>query len=653
MKQWFTPDEIVAARSPALPGTVRSLNRVIEREGWRRGEMARKRSERGGGWEYHASLLPGDTQARLAVIYGNGGGRHGGNDGGKPAGDKPGQASDREALWAGYEQLSKAQKAVCESRLKTLRRIEELCVGGMGDTAAAAAAAREAGVSAATVHNWRASVAGVGRGDWLAALAPGHKGKREHAPCHERAWAVIKADWLRPEAPGFSACFRRMTAIAKREGWAPIPSERSLRRRMDTEVSHGVQVLARQGREAAKKLYPAQRRDRSMFHAMEAVNMDGHRLDVFVDIGAKKPVRMYLVGIQDLYSGKILAWRLAESEHQDVVRRVVGDMVERYGIPEHISLDNGRAFAAKPISGGAPNRYRFTVSEDEQRGLLTLLNVKIHWTKPYSGQSKPIERAWKDLAEEISKHPLCAGAYTGNSPAAKPENYGSKAVPLDVLQALCADRVAEHNARGGRRADNCKGRSFDEAFSASLAEPGTVVRVPTAAQHAFWMLAARRVRARKGSGEIHLFENRYWAPAMSAWAGRDVTVRYDPDRLKAGMKVYDGEDRLICEALTIDASGYGDTAEGRAHAKRFNAWNKAVREQQRLAVEMSISELGRLNAVAETPAPKPERPAVTRIARGGALPKPEDEPAVWDEEDTARLSRAVAGMRVVGGTDFD
>lgn len=86
-------------------------------------------------------------------------------------------------------------------------------------------------------------------------------------------------------------------------------------------------------RKRQKKLYPAQRRDRSGLYALQAVNMDGHKLDVFVQVPwSEKPVRLYLIAIQDLYSGKILSWRLSDVESWKIVRLAIGDMVETYGI---------------------------------------------------------------------------------------------------------------------------------------------------------------------------------------------------------------------------------------------------------------------------------------------------------------------------------
>lgn len=116
-----------------------------------------------------------------------------------------------------------------------------------------------------------------------------------------------------------------MVEAATKNGWQPIPQERVLRRRMEREVPREVQILSRAGQEKAKALYPNQRRDRSQLHAMQAVNMDGHKLDVFVKAPwSDKPVRLYLIGIQDLYSGKLLSWRLSNAENWEIVRLVIG-----------------------------------------------------------------------------------------------------------------------------------------------------------------------------------------------------------------------------------------------------------------------------------------------------------------------------------------
>jgi hypothetical protein len=58
---------------------------------------------------------------------------------------------------------------------------------------------------------------------------------------------------------------------------------------------------------------PAQRRTVEHLHAMECVNIDGHKLDVFVTPpGGGKQIRPMLVGIQDVRSSKLLAWRVCE-----------------------------------------------------------------------------------------------------------------------------------------------------------------------------------------------------------------------------------------------------------------------------------------------------------------------------------------------------
>lgn len=68
---------------------------------------------------------------------------------------------------------------------------------------------------------------------------------------------------------------------------------------------------------------------------------------------------------------KILGWRCDVSENIDSIRLSFMDVVTRYGIPEdfHITIDNTRGAANKWLTGGAPNRYRFKVKEDDPKGL--------------------------------------------------------------------------------------------------------------------------------------------------------------------------------------------------------------------------------------------------------------------------------------------
>ncbi len=637
MREWFTPAEIIAAKSPELPASVSGLNRLAK--DWRADPArARPADGKGGGWLYHVTVLPPGAQARLAL-------QHGAAD---RVETKPVQDEASKALWARYEALSKGQKEECERRLDALVLVERYVTAGRRLTAAAALAANETGISTRTLFTWRNMVASIPRADWLAALAPEYKVTASFADCHPAALDVLKSDWLRAEKPSFSACYRRMRKTASKNGWLPIPSERALRRRVESEVPAGAIILAREGRDKAKTLYPAQKRSRAMLHAMQAVNIDGHKFDVFVRFADGSIGRPCMIALQDLYSGKFVAWRHTETENKVATRLVIGDMVERHGIPEKIVLDNGRAFSSKWITGGAPNRYRFKIRDEEPQGLVVSLGIDPRWTQPYSGQSKPIERAFRDLCDDIARHPFCAGAYTGNSPAAKPENYASRAIPFEEFKAFADAQMAEHNARPGRKAETTAGRSFDETFASSLADAATIVRWPTAAQRSLWLLAAEQVTARRGSGEIHLFENRYWAPALNQHAGLKVTVRFDPDNLHAPLKVYGIDDSFICEAECVERVGFFDAEAAQRTARDRKALIKANRDLLDIHRKLSADELGRLlyDGAEKPTAQAPMPPKVKRLATGGAAP------AVAADNDIdfeASFSRGL--RRLVGDAD--
>ena len=631
MKEWFTIDELFQAKLPTLPEKKSALTMFASRHWQKNPDLFRQvKGKTKPVRQYHIDVLP--PELKTILIAQNI--------------DIEKKVDKSKELWSRYEQLPDKQKAICKSRHQCLCFADDLHKGGLTIDAANIIAARRHDVSVRSVYIWQNMVAGLYRPDWLAALAPAFKANAKTKECHQAAWDILVADYMRPSKPAFSACYRRMVEVAEKKGWQPIPQERVLRRRLSVEVPKAVQILARNGKEKVASLYPAQRRDRSMLHAMEAVNMDGHKLDVFVQVPwSDKPVRLYLIGIQDLFSGKVLAWRLSDAENWEIVRLVIGDMIENYGIPERITLDNGRAFASKWISGGTNNRYRFKIKNDDPEGLLKTFGIETQWTTPYSGKSKPIERAWRDLAEYISKHPFCAGAYTGNKPDAKPEDYGTRAVPFEKFKEHIAETIEQHNARSGRRGGNCKGRSFNQTFEDSLKEPSTIIRTATEAQKALWLLAAEAVRAQKGSGEIHFKGNRYWAKELNAFAGNKVAIRFDPDNLHKAIRVYDLQNRLICIADCIDDTGFYDQTTARLHNHARRDFEKGVRLQKEATIKMSPEKLAEIyedtRGHKKRDLPKISRSKVSRMVTGNLAVKDETDQHNEEAFET-NFSRGVA-----------
>ncbi len=532
------------------------------------------------------------------------------------------------AAWNRYEAAPQRIKDVAARRLQALQAVERLVAEGHSPLdarrAVAAQLQRETvrGPSVASLYRWASDVAGVEKQHRLALLVPDYAGRTTTVDIPVEAWDAFKADYLRVEAPSATSCYERLQRVAKVKGWE-IPHLRTFMRRIERELPRAVLVLARKGQEEFDRTFPAQERDRSVFHALEAVNADGHKFDVFVRWPDGTVARPILVGVQDLYSGKILGYRIAETESADLVRMAFRDAIERYGIPHKVWLDNGRGFASKMITGGVANRFRFKVRQEDPTGILVAMGCEIHWTTPYHGQAKPIERAWRDLCEYVAKHPEFAGAYTGNKPDAKPENYGSKAVPLDTFIRVLNEEIAAHNAREGRRSRICDGRySFDQVFANSYAQ--SQIRKATDAQMREMLLAAEVVIADRRDGSVRLSGNRYWSKALGAHAGQKVMLRFDPDSLHTSVQVYSLANTYLGEAECVLAVGFADTQASRDHARAKSQHRRAAKQQLQAERRMDLAKL-----VQQLPHTAPEElPSAAVVAPmfGKARPKPEPAP---------------------------
>ncbi|ALF02134.1 transposase domain-containing protein [Salipiger abyssi] len=592
-KEWWTAAEIAAQALPDLANSRQGVEAQAKRDDWRaHPEHARKRAGRGGGWEYHWRLFPSRAQRELI--------------GRATAPTSEGGSTGREDVWAWFDGLPEKTKDKARCNLRIVQEVETSC-RAMTKNLAVGMVASQHGCSERTIWNLYRRIEGVDPADWLAYLAPKHRASSKKgvtARASAEFFDLLKGDYLRLGPHSFTSSYERAVKICKAKGLAYL-TPRTARRWFDQNVPRVTQVFAREGEAGLAKCFPPQIRDRSTLTALEGVNADCHKIDVFVQWpGIEKPVRPQIVGFQDLYSNKILSWRVDLDPNKVAVMSAFGELVETWGIPHHCLFDNGREFANKWLTGGVPTRFRFKIRDDDALGVLPQMGIQIHWAQPAHGQAKPIERGFRDFADRIALDPRFAGAYVGKRPDAKPEDYGSRAIPLEDFLRVLDEGIRDHNARQGRLTDTAKGRSFDDTFAESYAS--APIRKATPEQHRLWLMGQEVRKLHRTHGELTLHRNKYWADWMNEHAGEKVVARFDPENLHAGVYIYSLAGAFMGMSECSQKVGFFDLVGAKLHAKvkrqRRKAEKALLDAMRPVSVQDIAAELDRL--------PQPETPLV-------------------------------------------
>ncbi|TVP10572.1 transposase domain-containing protein [Shewanella sp. KCT] len=620
INQYLPSSEI--AGLPDCPKSPQGVVIRASKENW----AFRKREGRGGGREYHINSLP--AAARAALLKRQGKLEIDGKLLNLP---KPAQPRyDRDALWALWERAGAKAQETAKRKVEYVRAFYALVETGCAKMDAYAHISREFELSKSTLVRDVLSVKGYDAADWLPQLLTKYQigamssAENRRAYIDEQAWACFKADYLRLEQPSFKGCYYRLKDAAKEKGWV-VPSVKSLERRLKAEVPHEQQVLLRQGEHALMQLYPPQERTVEDIVAMEWINGDGYLHNVFVRWYNGEIVRPKTWFWQDIRTRKILGWRTGISENTDTIRLSLMDVVREYGIPREITIDNTRAAANKWLTGGVANRYRFKVNKDDPLGLIPMMGIKLHWSSVYfgkgHGQAKPIERAFGvgGLDEFVDRNTALAGAYTGTNPTAKPDNYGSKAIPVETFMQVLADGIRQYNQRPNRQTEVCRGvLSFDDAFNNSYAN--AVVRKPNAEQVRMLMLSAEAVRVGRhatvtldAGGCIAGRKNRYHHDALFQHIGKKVVVRFDPDNLQSSVVCYTLNGLLIGEAACIDKTAFGDTDAAREHKRHRTQFVKANKLAAKANQQMDAIEAAELMRRTEPDTPTTPAPAASEL----------------------------------------
>lgn len=561
------------------------------------------------------------------------------------------RSSDAElaTLAAIYEAKSQREKEEASARMEIVTGYLHLRTSGVGRAAALETVSVARQVSIATITRYLALVDGKPEHTWLYLLTPRHRGRTTQSDISAEALEILTADYLRPERPASRACIARLRDAATGRDWI-LPSNRTLERRLDA-LPRSMKILAREGARALSDTYPAQQRSKAALVALQIVNADGYKHNLWVRFPDGDVVRAKTCFFQDVYSSKLLSSRTDKTEHTDVYRLAFGDLVKRWGIPDAVLLDNTLAAANKTMSGGIRHRFRFKVREEEPDGVFKNLNVQVMWATPRHGQAKPIERAFGvgGVGEYIDKAPEFSGAWTGANTLDKPDYDGkTRAIELADLQRVIERETAAWNARQGRRGAMTHGRSIDAVFEESYKV--VPIRRATEEQSRLWLLATEPVRASAKDGAITLdagrivgerLANRYWSSELFDYAGQLVAARFDPQRLHDGVHVYTADGRYICFADCDRPAGFNDQLAARERSRARNTFTRNAKAMLQAEVRMDALDAAKAlsgDAAPTIPAPTPPRSVVR-----GEFRKPIEAPIPLSAIDEARLAEIEAG----------
>ncbi len=266
-------------------------------------------------------------------------------------------------------------------------------------------------ISRATLYRWQKSFNSGGMGE----LAP-QTGRKGGSKITDHEKNTLLAFLLHQNRLKKSYAIALTKEILKRKGIESPSGERTLRNFADQfEKGHyDLWILMREGEKALNdKVLPYAERDWRLFEVGEGLVADGHRLNFrVINPYTGKPCRAVLVLFWDWRSSYPLGWEIMLEENIQCVASALRNAILTLGkIPKRVYLDNSKAFRAKVFTED------ISFEDDKLPGMFGNLDIVSHFTQPYNAQSKPIERIFGILNDQLER---LIPSYTGASIDDKP-----------------------------------------------------------------------------------------------------------------------------------------------------------------------------------------------------------------------------------------
>jgi len=542
---WYSAAEL--AGQPGLPGTERGIRKKADAGRW----PHRKRTGRGGGFEYPLLALP--AEARQALLER------------KLTAQVPSGAANLPAPLPAAPSLAGLLMPQASADLTDHQRLERDARAGV--VAAIRRFQVEAGCSQEVAMQTLLALAASGRADQvivrslqLARDGRGRKGANDTGLPSIRTlkrwlsagdltprvaqrdmtvppWAKVFLErYQQPQKPSVDAAYRDACNV-----WsaAERPSIHQVRRFLD-KLGTVTRERGRMGPRELKNIQPFVRRDFSLLEPNDIWTADGHCFDAEVQHPLHgRPFRPEITAILDIATRRCVGWSVDLAESGTAVADAIRYAAERNGIPAIFYVDNG---------GG----YKNAMMKDETTGLMNRLGTDIRHSIAYNSQARGvIERAHQTIFVQAAKQlPSYIGAAMDREARLQQFKVTRKAlksggaialIPFDVFIQFIEARVADYNTKAHR---TLKGTSPDlawRAFEARGWKPEVLRAEDTDT------LFRPRVTRTIQRAEINLFTNIYFARELAEFHGMEAQVAYDihdPSRIW----VYTPEGRFICQA---------------------------------------------------------------------------------------------------------
>jgi transposase InsO family protein len=280
--------------------------------------------------------------------------------------------------------------------------------------------------------------------------------------------------------------------------------------------------------------------DYTRYRAMEMAVYDHKTLDFASRVQRADGwhrVRLVLTCVLDKRSRMILGWWIDEVPSTLTIIRATRMMVENYGCPESGQFDNGRDFKSYWFSGDAWNEQRDRFGTKERNAVSCVtgdLGMAAHFTEPYHGQSKHIERAFGFFAAEFDKS---FESYLGSNTSDRHDESrlytgafdGAPARPIEELptpeetRALFAKFAEWYNTKHRHGGQGMNGKTPKQVFDETLRGRRGL---PEGWEKYVWTRRETRTVQRNGvrDGEVW-----YYNEKMQAITGQQVELRVSID----------------------------------------------------------------------------------------------------------------------------